>query len=1362
MKQSSTRNIFASVVAVVTLGAFLNTQAATITVTSLADNGPGSLRQAIGTSASGDTIVFDPILSTKTITLNGGELTITNNLTITGLGAANLSLSGNTTNRIINITGSATVTITGLTLTGGNAGVDSGGALMVESGSTLNLTDCVLTANFATYGGAISSEGTVTVSGCTLTANTANTGGAIANTSTFTVTNSTLTGNVAELGGAIATSNGTFTVTGSTLTGNIATNGGAVANVGTINIISSTLSSNTASENGGALYNTNGTLVVNKGSVIAGNTANTGAGINNLGTLNITGGTIASNTANIAGAGIAAFGATTISNAIITANTAETGDGGGLYTSNNVVTVTQSTIEGNTALMGGGVYADEGGDLVISKSTLSNNTADSAGGVYNIGAKLMISRSTFAGNAASLVAGGAVYNDGNEARILLSTLTANTAADLGGAIANDGTLVVAENTLSGNGADNGGGAIANLGGNLTIDNTILAGSAGGNITNDATFVSKGHNLSDDDSSVLLNQPGDLNEADPGLDPAGLQDNGGPTKTILLVAGSAALGAGGPVFPPFSLAAGGGEPVYPPFEDQRGQPRFACGQMDIGAVQTQSSPVPNIALIGSATVTIECPDTFSDPGATATATCGDALNIAAGGTQTLALTTDGKVIAWGNDANGQTNVPGSVEQATAVSGGGYHSLALTDAGTVIAWGDNTSGQLNIPAGTENVIGISAGGYHSLAVKDDGSVVGWGDSTYGQTNVPVEVVGAVSVAAGKYHSLALLGDGTVVAWGAGITNAVPENGVDYGQANVPLGLSNVVAIAAGGYHSLALLGDGTVVAWGAGTTNLGAFVDFGQSEVPAGLSNVVAIAAGGYHSLAVQADGTVVGWGNNQFGQTTIPAGLTSAMAIAAGGAHSLAITADGTIYGWGMNTNGQATAPFGLNAELTGKIVVSTNGTPDEVGTAVFTYSVVDANGQSNSVTRTVVTVDTEPPVFTNCPTNIATDNDPGTCGARVFYTAPAGTDSCSTATAVQIAGLPSGSVFPVGTTVNVYRITDAGGNTTNCTFSVTVADAELPKISAANIIRSTAPGECQSAPVTYTPAVSDNCGVATNFCVPPSGSVFPKGTNTVTATVVDMAGNTNTTMFTVLVLDDEAPVITCPSDIVTDATGPQGAVVTFTTPTATDNCHGVGAVFVSPVSGSTFPIGVTTVSCSVKDAAGNTGTCAFTVTVRGPLDLLQDVRYTIIGWNNSTTNAPTEKKLSAVVKSLNTAVDSKYWPQPGFVWASNQTGAIVYSSVRNAIKKLQSQIKSKHNTIPTDLLQAQIDNLTVIMRAVTENSIYAADKAGASAKPLEKANDLLTQGDQQAAADDPAGAVKKYRSAWGKIAGTLANYPSSN
>ena len=119
----------------------------TLTVTNVLDSGAGSLRAAIAAAGSGDTILFAKSLKNQTIVLTSGELAISQNLTIKGLGADKLAISGSDTSRIFDLSGSASVTITGLTLTDGVA--TSGGGILLEGSAALSISNCTLTDNVA-------------------------------------------------------------------------------------------------------------------------------------------------------------------------------------------------------------------------------------------------------------------------------------------------------------------------------------------------------------------------------------------------------------------------------------------------------------------------------------------------------------------------------------------------------------------------------------------------------------------------------------------------------------------------------------------------------------------------------------------------------------------------------------------------------------------------------------------------------------------------------------------------------------------------------------------------------------------------------------------------------------------------------------------------------------------------------------------------------------------------------------------------------------------------------------------------------------------------------------------------------------
>ncbi|HYG34167.1 MAG TPA: hypothetical protein VEC99_05255, partial [Clostridia bacterium] len=262
----------------------------------------------------------------------------------------------------------------------------------------------------------------------------------------------------------------------------------------------------------------------------------------------------------------------------------------------------------------------------------------------------------------------------------------------------------------------------------------------------------------------------------------------------------------------------------------------------------------------------------------------------GGVAQLSVT---EIVAWGDDAAQQAQVPAGATNIAVVAGGGDHSLALRKDGSILAWGDNSFGQSDVPDGITNVVAIAAGLAHSVALDTNGAVWAWGDNAYGQTNVPAFTTNVpafttnvMAIAAGANHTLALLADGTVCAWGAN----------NKGQTNAHSMATNVIAIAAGGDQNFALLRNGTVLSWS------------WPSRIPAGLSNVIALAVGANHALALQANGVVAAWGNNYYGQTSVPTFVTNVIAIAAGDDHSLAVLVDGSVVGWGANYSGQCSTP----------------------------------------------------------------------------------------------------------------------------------------------------------------------------------------------------------------------------------------------------------------------------------------------------------------------------------------------------------------------------------------------------------------------------------------------------------------------
>lgn len=222
--------------ALVALGMMLpqhTTRAATLTVTTTADGGPGSFRQAVIDAASGDTIDF---AVTGTITF-AFPVTINKNLTITGPGAGSLAFSGGGTSQILQIALGMTVNISGLTFRDGIGTLNLGGA--IANGGILTINNCTFTNNHVTdTGGAIINGGSLTVTNSTFTNNSAfDDGGAIASAGFLSVTSSIFSGNTAgDRGGAIANGaissipgGGIVVVAASTFTNNTADTGGAIA-----------------------------------------------------------------------------------------------------------------------------------------------------------------------------------------------------------------------------------------------------------------------------------------------------------------------------------------------------------------------------------------------------------------------------------------------------------------------------------------------------------------------------------------------------------------------------------------------------------------------------------------------------------------------------------------------------------------------------------------------------------------------------------------------------------------------------------------------------------------------------------------------------------------------------------------------------------------------------------------------------------------------------------------------------------------------------------------------------------------------------------------------------------------------------
>ncbi len=324
-------------------------------------------------------------------------------------------------------------------------------------------------------------------------------------------------------------------------------------------------------------------------------------------------------------------------------------------------------------------------------------------------------------------------------------------------------------------------------------------------------------------------------------------------------------------------------------------------------------------------------------------------VATGGVHVLFLTTDGRVLAAGDDTYGELGngpastspsptpepVPG-ITTAVAVAAGTHHSLAVLADGTVRAWGYNGNGQLGdgttedrhapiTASGITNAVDVAAAFNHSLAVLGNGRAMGWGRNSEGQAGVgtwshcltPTLVSGltnVATVAAGAYHSLAVLTDGSVFSWGF---NGYGQLGIGtHLGANTPApvgGIAPAVDVAAGSFHSVIALSNGTVVACGMnsdGQLGDGTKTERASPVAAVGLSSVLSVAAGYAHSAARLTGGAVATWGsdtngalgNGSAGATLTPAVLPGLTGIAALTSHEWqchALTSEGDVYGWGL-------------------------------------------------------------------------------------------------------------------------------------------------------------------------------------------------------------------------------------------------------------------------------------------------------------------------------------------------------------------------------------------------------------------------------------------------------------------------------
>ena len=449
--------------------------------------GDFSLREAIGLangSIGPSSIMFAGALAGGTITLRHGELVVSDELAIQGLGASLLTIdaSGNDPtpdnnlgdgSRVFDINdvndiGNFTLALSGLTLTGGDS-LGSGGAIRSDEGLTLTGVTLIHNHSLNDGGGVISQDGPFEIIGSTLMSNIAgNDGGAIESEGTLIITGSVITGNTAgDAGGGLYVEGAV--ITGSTISGNTAgTNGGGIyqQDPHTVSITNSTISGNHANNEGGGIFlDVNGNLSV-VASTISGNSAvGDGGGIHNDGYLTVYSSTISDNLTGTRGGGIWSNSfqhlatTTSVINSTISGNQAGT-IGGGIYNIDGDVVIRHSTITDNRAFSGQGsgviTWSDPDTRTIVYSSIIAGNSisdVDLIGGVMNF----------FQSYGYNLIGTGSAVAAFNQAGD--QTGVANP---LLGSLADNGGLTMTHAVLSGSPAIDAGNPTEEPGGELGV------------------------------------------------------------------------------------------------------------------------------------------------------------------------------------------------------------------------------------------------------------------------------------------------------------------------------------------------------------------------------------------------------------------------------------------------------------------------------------------------------------------------------------------------------------------------------------------------------------------------------------------------------------------------------------------------------------------------------------------------------------------------------------------------------------------------------------------------------------------------------------------------------------------------------
>ncbi len=261
-----------------------------------------------------------------------------------------------------------------------------------------------------------------------------------------------------------------------------------------------------------------------------------------------------------------------------------------------------------------------------------------------------------------------------------------------------------------------------------------------------------------------------------------------------------------------------------------------------------------------------------------------------------------------------------------------------------------------------------------------------------------------------------------------------------------------------------------------------------------------------------------------------------------------------------------------------------------LGLTTVTFIATDASGNSSTAFTTVTVQDTTPPVLSNVPAPMVVEQT-SRAGTPVVMPMPIATDICDPAPQLTS---DAPALFPLGVTTVTFTATDASGNSSTASTTVTVQDTTPPVLSNVPVPITVEQSDRNGTPVAVAlPTAADiNATIVTSD----APAVFPLGTTIVNFKAVDSSGNVAAASTTVTVVDTTPPTFAnVPAPQRVEQSSHDGTPVAMQLPAASDICD--AAPVVTSDAPALFPLGATTVTFTATDASGNVAHATTTVTV---------------------------------------------------------------------------------------------------------------------------------------------------------------------